>query len=82
MFTLIAPPATPATGSACCCPPRLLRAEWLDPTGEVQGVMLHRANADFFVPVPDDPAITELQVYQPHGNGQAFRPELLGSVQP
>jgi hypothetical protein len=48
----------------------------------VQGVTLHRANADFFVPVPDDPDITELRVYQPHGNGQAFRPELLGTVQP
>jgi hypothetical protein len=60
--------------------PRLLRAEWPDPTGEVQGVTLHRANADFFVPVPDDPAITELWVYHPRWTGTAFDLDLLGTV--
>jgi hypothetical protein len=61
--------------------PRLLRAEWPDPTGELQGVVLHRAHADFFVPVPDDPAITELRVYHPRWTGQAFDLDLVGTVQ-
>ena len=60
--------------------PRLLRAEWPDPTGELQGVVLHRANAEFFVPVPDDPAITELRVYHPRWTGHAFDLDLLGTV--
>jgi hypothetical protein len=61
--------------------PRLLRAEWPDPTGELQGVVLHRANADFFVPVPDDPAITELRVYHPRWTGKTFDLDLLGTAQ-
>jgi hypothetical protein len=60
--------------------PRLLRAEWPDPTGVVQGVKLHRANADFFVPVPDDSAITELRVYHPRWTGTAFDLDLVGTV--
>ena len=61
--------------------PRLLRAEWPDATGELQGVVLHRANADFFVTVPDDPAITELRVYHPRWTGKTFDLDLLGTVQ-
>jgi hypothetical protein len=60
--------------------PRLLRAEWPDPTGELQGVVLHRANAEFFLSVPDDPAITELRVYHPRWTGKAFDLDLLGTV--
>ena len=60
--------------------PRLLRAEWPDPTGELQGVVLHRANAEFFVPVPDDPAITELRVYHPRWTGTTFDLDLIGTV--
>jgi hypothetical protein len=60
--------------------PRLLRAEWSDPTGEFQGVVLHRAKAEFFVPVPDDLAITELRVYHPRWTGDAFDLDLLGTV--
>jgi hypothetical protein len=60
--------------------PRLLRAEWPNPTGELQGVVLHRAIAEFFVPVLDDPAITELRVYQPRWTGSAFDLDLLGTV--
>jgi hypothetical protein len=60
--------------------PRLLRAEWPDPTGVLQGVVLHRANAEFFVPVPDDPAITELRVYHPRWSGDAFDLDLLGTA--
>jgi hypothetical protein len=60
--------------------PRILRAEWPDSTGELQGVVLHRANAEFFVPVPDDPAITELRVYHPRWTGHAFDLDLLGTV--
>jgi hypothetical protein len=61
--------------------PRLLRAEWPDPTGELQGVVLYRANAEFFVPVPDDLAITELHVYHPRWTGNAFDLDLVGTVQ-
>jgi hypothetical protein len=60
--------------------PRLLRAEWPDPTGQLQGVVLHRANAEFFLPVPDDPAITELHMYHPRWTGSAFALDLLGTV--
>jgi hypothetical protein len=60
--------------------PRLVRAEWPDPTGQLQGVVLHRANAEFFLPVPDDPAISELRVYHPRWTGNAFDLDLLGTV--
>jgi hypothetical protein len=60
--------------------PRLLRAEWPDPTGELQGVVLHRPNAEFLVSVPDNPAITELRVYRPRWTGDSFDLDLLGTV--
>jgi hypothetical protein len=46
----------------------------------LQGVVLHRANAEFFVPVPDDPAITELRVYHPRWTGNTFDLDLIGTV--
>ena len=62
--------------------PRLLRAEVVDMNGELPGLVLYRDPTGFLVSLPDDSAIPNLDIYQPHGNGQAFRPELLGTVQP
>jgi hypothetical protein len=62
--------------------PRLLRAEVVDMNGELPGLVLYRDTTEFLVSLPDDSAITNLNIYQPHGNGQAFRLELLGTVQP
>jgi hypothetical protein len=62
--------------------PRLLHAEVTDMNGALPSLVLSRDTTEFSVSLPDDSAITDLDIYQPHGNGQAFRPELLGTVQP
>jgi hypothetical protein len=62
--------------------PRLLRAEVVAMNGELPGLVLYRDPTEFLVSLPDDSAITNLDIYQPHGNGRAFRPELHGTVQP
>jgi hypothetical protein len=60
--------------------PRVLRAETPGPTGELSGQILHRANPEFLLTLPDDPAITELRLYYPRWTGTAFVLELLGAI--
>jgi hypothetical protein len=60
--------------------PRVLRAERPGPTGELQGEVLHRATAEFLVPLPDDPSLVELRVYHPRWTGSTYDLDLLGTV--
>jgi hypothetical protein len=60
--------------------PRVLRAELPGPTGELHGEVLHRATAEFLVPLPDDPTIVELRVYHPRWTGSTFDLDLLGTA--
>ncbi len=60
--------------------PRLLRAEFPTESGELQGEELYHASADFLVPLPLDPVMTELHIYQPRWTGDYFQLDLLGTV--
>jgi hypothetical protein len=60
--------------------PRLLRAEAPGPTGELSGVLLHRANTEIWLVIAADPAIAELRFLQPRWTGTQFVFDLLGSV--
>jgi len=59
--------------------PRVLRAEATGPTGELSGQVMHRANPEFLLTLPDDPAISEVRLYLPRWTGTAFELVLLGS---
>jgi hypothetical protein len=61
--------------------PRLLRSEAPGPTGELSGVLLHRAYTEIRLVIADDPAIAELRFLQPRWTGTQFVFDLLGSVQ-
>ncbi len=60
--------------------PRVIRAEGPGPDGRLTGTVVQRDNLDFFVDVPDDPNISELRIYEPQWNGQAFDLVLIGAV--
>lgn len=60
--------------------PRVIRAETPGQTGEVSGQVLHRANPEFLLNLPDDSAITELRLYQPRWTGSAFTLDFLGTI--
>jgi hypothetical protein len=60
--------------------PRVLRAEVPGRTGELGGRALRRADPEFLLALPDDPAITEVRVYQPRWTGSAYSLDLLGTI--
>ena len=60
--------------------PRLLRAEWPGPDGELTGQVLYRESAEFVVQYPDDEAVAEVRLYHPDWDGQKFSLELVGAV--
>jgi len=60
--------------------PRVLRAEHPGPTGELSGEVLHHAETELLIALPDDPAIRELRLYHPRWTGTAFVLDLLGRV--
>jgi hypothetical protein len=60
--------------------PRILRAEFPDETGALQGVQQVRPNAEFLVTLPDHPSVRELRIHEPRWNGSEFELDLLGAV--
>jgi len=60
--------------------PRILRAEHPGPTGELSGEVLHHAETELLITLPDDPAIRELRLYHPRWTGTAFVLDLLGTI--
>jgi len=60
--------------------PRVLRAELAGPNGELHGQILHHAATELLITLPDNPAITELRVYDPRWNGNTFLLDLLGTI--
>ena len=60
--------------------PRLLRAEWPGPDGELTGQVLYKESAEFIVQYPDDESINEIRLYHPDWDGQKFSLALVGAV--
>lgn len=60
--------------------PRILRAEQPDSSGKLTGQILYRANADFFITLPADPKIKQIDFYHPQWSGTEFSLESLGTV--
>ena len=60
--------------------PRILRAETPEPTGDLTGQVFHLSAPEFLLTIPDDPTITEIQVYQPRWTGRAYLLDLLGTI--
>ena len=61
--------------------PRLIRAETVSPSGELETQNLYRKNVDFTIVIPDDPNIKELKMFHPHWTGKDFILELIGETQ-
>ncbi|MBM4277118.1 MAG: hypothetical protein FJ041_05830 [Candidatus Cloacimonetes bacterium] len=60
--------------------PRILRAEFPGPTGELRGEVLHHAETELLITLPNDPSVKELRLYHPHWTGTAFILDLLGTI--
>jgi hypothetical protein len=60
--------------------PRLRRAEFAGPNGELSGQTVVLGETDFTVSYPADILITELRFYHPHWTGAKFTLELIGST--
>lgn len=60
--------------------PRFIRAERLGPDGILTGQSVPVPRAEFRVAVPDDPAVAEVRIFQPHWNGRSFDLELVGTL--
>ena len=61
--------------------PRLIRAETVSPSGELQTQNIYRKDVDFTIVIPDDPNIKELKIYHPEWTGKNFILEPLGETQ-
>lgn len=60
--------------------PRILRAETVGPTGEMGSRVLHRADVEFLLTIPDDPALAGLRLYKPRWTGTTFVLDLVGTI--
>lgn len=60
--------------------PRIRRLEGPGPTGALTIQVVIASSTDFLLPVPDDPAITDVKLYQPIWTGQVFFLTLAGTV--
>ena len=60
--------------------PRIVRAEVPGPTGELSGQILHYASTELLLSLPNDPAIVEVQLYQPRWTGTSFVLDFLATV--
>ncbi len=61
--------------------PRLIRAETVGSSGQLETKIIYRKNVDFTVVLPDDPNIKRLKIYHPHWTGTNFILELIGETQ-
>lgn len=60
--------------------PRLIRAEFADAYDNLTGQSFRRLETDFFVAIPDMPALKRLRLYQPRWAGDEFVLDLIASV--
>jgi hypothetical protein len=60
--------------------PRLVRAEFPGPAGELSGEVLHRVDPDFLITLPNSPNLAELRLFQPRWTGTEFVLEPIGSI--
>jgi len=60
--------------------PRVLRAEFPGPTGQLSGQRLRQPSAEFMITIPDDPDLAVLRLYRPRWTGRGFALDPLGSV--
>ena len=60
--------------------PRIIRAELPGPTGELQGQVLHRTEAEFLITLPDEPAIKAIRLYHPRWVGTSYVLDPVGTV--
>jgi hypothetical protein len=60
--------------------PRILRAEFPGPTGELSGTILHHTQTELLLVLPDDARIKQLKLYYPRWTGTAFVLDLLGTI--
>lgn len=60
--------------------PRLVRAEFPGPAGELSGEVLHRVDPDFLITLPNSPNLVELRLFQPRWTGTEFVLEPIGSI--
>ena len=62
--------------------PRLLRSESIDSRGNFTSKKkLYRRSAKLIIPLPDNPEIKSIQIFQPHWTGTEFTLELIGEAQ-
>ncbi len=62
--------------------PRLLRSENVDSQGNLTSKKkLYRRSAKLIIPLPDNPEIKSIQIFQPHWTGTEFTLELIGEAQ-
>ena len=59
-------------GVAVIADPRVVRSEWPGPDGVLTGRTLRLPRTEFLLPVPDDPDVVAVRMFEPHWNGQAF----------
>ena len=60
--------------------PRIVRSEGPGPDGTLTGQTLHMEQTEFFVSVPDDPAIVEVRLYEAQPDGRSFKLGQVGVV--
>ena len=60
--------------------PRLIRAEFPGPNGELSGQVFHRAVTEFLLVLPDRAEIEAIQIVQPRWTGTEFFLESVGTV--
>ena len=58
--------------------PRTVRAEFPASNGQLAGARLNVANPLCIVDIPDDPAVTEIRIYQPVWSGPSYGLALIG----
>jgi hypothetical protein len=60
--------------------PRVVRAEFPDERGMLQGETIYRMSADMLVTVPTDRGVKSLRFYHPVWNGETFKLHLIGTL--
>ncbi len=68
-------------GVAVIADPRVVRAEWPGPDGVLAGRTLRLSRAEFLLPVPDDPRVVAVHLFEPRWNGEAFVLQPIAFVQ-
>ncbi len=62
--------------------PRLIRSEDVDSSGNFTSKKrLYRRSAKLIIPLPDNPEIESIQIFQPRWTGTEFTLELIGELQ-